>query len=213
MYRSFVRSPLSVVSRQHIQNVIVLMRGAGVPIWVRTGWQELRKRQGLHHRFPTAVIEWGVTIKGPISNLLLGEHVILQQGTDLHLGGMPWCEMAGRIEIGSGTTVSPKCSLWGAGVGGLIIGRNVSIGPGVRIVASRDDYKSRNGQHIFAAVEIGDDAIIFANSVIGPGVTVGTGAVVAACAVVTRDVPAGALVGGAPARFLGLRRPKGKATD
>ena len=51
-------------------------------------------------------------------------------------------------------------------------------------------------------VEIGRDVMIGANCTILPGVRVGDGATVSACSLVNADVPAGATVGGVPARLL-----------
>ena len=51
-------------------------------------------------------------------------------------------------------------------------------------------------------IMVGNDVWIGRESVILPGVTIGDGAIVAAGAVVTRDVPAGMVVGGVPARIL-----------
>lgn len=51
-------------------------------------------------------------------------------------------------------------------------------------------------------VEIGHDVWIGARAIIMPGVTIGTGAIVAANAVVTKDVPPFAVVGGVPARII-----------
>jgi acetyltransferase-like isoleucine patch superfamily enzyme len=51
-------------------------------------------------------------------------------------------------------------------------------------------------------VEIGRDAMIGANCTVLPGVRIGDGATVSACSLVNADVPAGAVVGGVPARLL-----------
>ena len=55
---------------------------------------------------------------------------------------------------------------------------------------------------MFGAVDIGDDVIVFSHAVISPGVSIGNGSVIAAGAVVTGDIPARCLVGGAPAKIL-----------
>jgi acetyltransferase-like isoleucine patch superfamily enzyme len=57
-------------------------------------------------------------------------------------------------------------------------------------------------------VVIGRDARIGAHSVIMPGITIGEGAIVAACSFVNRDVPDGAVYGGVPAKALNLANSK-----
>jgi acetyltransferase-like isoleucine patch superfamily enzyme len=108
----------------------------------------------------------------------------------------------GRLEIGEHSVISPHCVLYGAGPGGIRIGRRFDCGPGVAIFASRTDYRAGPDNHLFAPVVIGDEVIVYAHAVIGPGVTIGDRAVIAAGAVVTADVPKATLVGGAPARVL-----------
>lgn len=158
-----------------------------------------RTRRRLQQRFG-ARVEAGVEIRGPLEHLTLGRDVQIQAGTFLHLGGMPWCRNAGSLRIGDGGVVSPLCVIYACGPGGVTIGRNFDCGPHVGIYASRTDYEQGPGHHVFAPVEIGDDVVVFANCVISPGVRIGNGAVLAAGSVVTRDVPARTLVGGAPAR-------------
>ncbi|KAF1078997.1 2,3,4,5-tetrahydropyridine-2,6-dicarboxylate N-acetyltransferase [Methanogenium sp. MK-MG] len=81
---------------------------------------------------------------------------------------------------------------------GVLIEDNVFIGPNA--VLTNDPYPPHGGDHLRGPV-IRKGASIGANATILPGVEVGAGALVAAGAVVTRDVPARMLAIGSPARF------------
>lgn len=154
-------------------------------------------------RFPSLRLERNVIIKGRVSNIEIGKRVVIQSGTVVHAGGMAWCEGAGAVVIGDDSTISPNCVLYGAGPGGIRIGRRFDCGPSVGIYASRSDYANHDSNgRMFDAVVIGDDVVVFSHAVIGPGVRIGDRAVIAAGAVVLDDVPEGALVGGVPAKLL-----------
>lgn len=93
------------------------------------------------------------------------------------------------------------------GVGGITIGDNISFSPGVQIHTSNHRYEG--GEAIpydqvsfFKPVRVESHCWIGAGALICPGVTLGEGSVVAMGAVVTRDVPPCAVVGGNPARVL-----------
>lgn len=169
--------------------------------YLRALLREHRVRLALQRRFPTTVLERNVVVKGRLDNLSLGRGVVIQSGTVLHLGGMAWCGDAGRLEIGDGATISPNCVIYGVGPG-IRIGRRFDCGPGVGIFASRTDYHKGPDHHLLAPVSIGDAVIVYANAVIGPGVTIGDRSAIAACSVVTKSLPGGVLAGGAPARVL-----------
>ncbi|AOK90773.1 acetyltransferase [Paenibacillus polymyxa] len=80
----------------------------------------------------------------------------------------------------------------------ITIGNNSVIGYNTTILAHEyliEEYR-------IGKVVIGDHVLIGANTTILPGVTIGDGAIVAAGAVVHKDVPAGAFVGGNPLRDL-----------
>ncbi len=83
------------------------------------------------------------------------------------------------------------------------IGRNTIIGYNTTILA----HEYLVNEYRLGEVEIGDEVLIGANTLILPGVQIGDRAVVAAGSVVTRDVPPGAFVGGNPARPLKRRAP------
>jgi len=93
------------------------------------------------------------------------------------------------------------------------IGNDVMMGPEVLIYTSNHGTAAgtpmRQQPLECAPVWIGNDVWIGARCIILPGVTVGDGAVLAAGAVVTADVPANAVVGGVPARLLKYRTAEG----
>lgn len=83
------------------------------------------------------------------------------------------------------------------------IGDRVFIGP--RAVLTNDAYPLRQrAEYIPMGPELGDDVTIGANATLLPGVRIGKGAMVAAGAVVTHDVPAWNLAVGVPARIRDL---------
>jgi acetyltransferase-like isoleucine patch superfamily enzyme len=116
---------------------------------------------------------------------------------------MEWSHGQGGISIGSDTYVGPRVVLFGAG--GIHIGSRVLISPGVVIASHGHSIAPGNVPYslqntIFRPVVIEDNVWIGSNATILPGVRIGSGAVVAAGAVVTKDVPGGVLVRGVPAR-------------
>jgi len=83
----------------------------------------------------------------------------------------------------------------------ISIGANVAISTGVTIRDS--DNHSINGNEIITLpIKIGNHVWIGLNATILKGVTIGDGAVVAAGAVVTKNVPPKTLVGGVPAKVM-----------
>lgn len=85
----------------------------------------------------------------------------------------------------------------------VTIGDEFATGPGVMILAHDASLRNKMGYTRMAPVVIGDRVFIGARSVVLPGVTIGNDVTVAAGAVVTKDVPAGTLVAGIPARTIG----------
>ena len=111
-----------------------------------------------------------------------------------------------NIQIGTGTIIGGHVFLDGRDK--LIIGNHVDIASGVMIYNSEHDINSEDFHAISAPVEIGDFVFIGPRAIILPGVKIGRGAVVAAGAVVTKDVTEDAIVGGGPAEGIGERKVK-----
>lgn len=110
----------------------------------------------------------------------------------------------GRIDVGAGTELNGTAIVSHVGVR---IGAGVLFGPQVVIMDCDGHPVDRRlpdrVEHLkMAPVEIGDHAWIGYGAVIMKGVTIGHHAVVAACAVVTRDVPPHAVAAGNPARVV-----------
>ena len=110
------------------------------------------------------------------------------------------------VKIGQGTVIGDHCFLDGRAP--LKIGSHVDIASQVLIYNSEHDINSEDFDPIYGEVEIGDYVFIGPRATSLPGVKIGKGAIVAAGAVVTKDVPDFAIVGGVPAQVIGERKNK-----
>ncbi len=107
------------------------------------------------------------------------------------------------IQIGDHCCINRNCYLDGRN--GIYIGNNVNISFETVILTTQHDYNDEFFKIEAGEVRIEDHAWIGARSILLPGVTIGTGAVVAAGAVVVKDVPAYTVVGGVPAKKIAER--------
>lgn len=112
-----------------------------------------------------------------------------------------------NIYIGSNCIINKRTLLDGRG-GKLIIGNNVDIAQDVNIWTLEHDINGDDHNSIGNDVYIEDYVWIGARVTIQPGVRIGKGAVIGACALVTKDVPSMAVVGGVPAKIIGERNNK-----
>lgn len=108
------------------------------------------------------------------------------------------------ISIGAGTLVGDHAVLDGRAP--LRIGNHVDIASQVMIYNSEHDIHSKDFGPIDGSVTIDDYVFIGPRAIILPGVHIGKGAVIAAGAVVTKDVPEKGVVGGVPAKVIGERK-------
>lgn len=130
--------------------------------------------------------------------------VTIGKGTTIHMG----CKFfePGGVTIGEDTKVGDRAFLDGRAP--LTIGNHVDIASEVMIFNSEHDLEKEDFSAVEEPVEIGDYVFIGPRAIILPGVKVGRGAVVAAGAVVTRNVADFAIVGGVPAKVIGQRKNK-----
>jgi maltose O-acetyltransferase len=106
-----------------------------------------------------------------------------------------------RIQFGQRVRVGPD-SVLGA-YGGIVIGDDVRMSRGVRLETGGLDFTApRPFPHQGRPIHIQDGAWIGTHAVILGGVTIGSGAVIGAQAVVTKDVPSNTVVAGNPAKVV-----------
>jgi maltose O-acetyltransferase len=134
--------------------------------------------------------------------------ISLGSGSGVHLGCYVWFYGPGQIRrdgvaIGANSRINRDCTLDVRG--GLTIGENVSISPEVAILTAQHGVADPEFRVESRRVVIEDNVFVGTRAIILPGVTLGRGSVVAAGAVVTRDVPPLAIVAGVPARVVGTR--------
>jgi len=126
------------------------------------------------------------------------------------IGKQTWVQMGcqflnGRkVSLGDNSVVNFGCLIDGRQFQAQI-GNNVSIGPEATILTLGHDPQASDFEDRGGDVVIGDRAWIAYQALILPGVTIGDGAVVAARAVVTKDVEPYTIVAGNPAKPIGKR--------
>ena len=130
--------------------------------------------------------------------------VKIGKGTTIHMGAK-FFEPKG-VSVGEDTIVGDRAFLDGRDR--LVIGNHVDIASEVMIYNSEHDLNAPDFHAVNGEVTIGDYVFIGPRAIILPGVHVGEGAVIAAGAVVTKDVSPFAIVGGVPAREIGERKLK-----
>ena len=149
------------------------------------------------------------------------EREAIQVGDHCHLRGELFVfPHAGHIRIGDWVYIGPGSSIWSSSDDGVMIGNRVLISTNVHIHDT--DGHPKGAKDRFAQTKailtqghprqiagidargilIGDDVWIGFGASILKGVTIGEGAIVGAGSVVTRDVPAYAVVAGNPARMI-----------
>jgi maltose O-acetyltransferase len=111
-----------------------------------------------------------------------------------------------NITIGDGTIIGYACFIDGRDK--VTIGDNTDIASEVMIYNQEHDLSAEDFAANSSTVAIGNYVFIGPRAIILPGVTIGDASVVAAGAVVTKNVPKFAIVGGIPAKIIGERALK-----
>ncbi len=114
-----------------------------------------------------------------------------------------------NIFLGNRVHIQRHVYLWAGKKSKITIGHHTMVGPGSFVTSDNHGTKKneiiRDQEGVEADVSIGDDCWLGAYTIVLPGVNIGNGAVVAAGAVVTKDVAPLTIVAGVPARKIGSR--------
>ncbi len=149
-----------------------------------------------HSVHPAAICETNAV--GPGTRIWAFAHVLPGAviGADCNICDHVFIE--NDVVVGDRVTVKSGVQLWD----GVRLGNDVFVGPNATFTNDRFP-RSRKQPEVFATTLVRDGASVGANATILPGLTIGLNAMVGAGAVVTKDVPANAIVHGNPARIEG----------
>ena len=148
-------------------------------------------------------VEKGVRLLKTNGELNIGRKVNLHRGAKLSVYGNAFGAdgkaPVAKLTIGDGTAIGDRTEIH--------CGNSITIGNDTVIswdccIMDRDYHKLESDYEITKPVTIGNNVWIGCNVIVLKGVTIGDGAVIAAGSIVTKDVPAGALVGGNPAKII-----------
>lgn len=116
------------------------------------------------------------------------------------------CDFGNRVKFGKNVFINHSAIL--SASGGIEFEDGVSVAPGVRIATINHDFNNRHTIYTYGKVTIKKNAWIGMNVTICPGVTIGENSVIAAGAVVTKNVPSNVVAGGVPAKVIKELDPK-----
>jgi len=130
---------------------------------------------------------------------LYGAHV----GPHVHIHPTARIFIPWHLRIGAYSSIGDSAIIYNLGM--VTIGERTTISQYAHLCAGTHDHRDPEFRLLRSPITIGDEVWICADSFIGPNVTVGDRAIVAARGVAVKDVPAATIVGGNPARVLKQR--------
>jgi carbonic anhydrase/acetyltransferase-like protein (isoleucine patch superfamily) len=189
----------------------VLYKRKSVPL-LRKLWQRYRMWRFIsrtERRFQCQIAPSVSLVVDDPGTLEIGAGVYIGEFTVIHVRSAPGKQNA-TLRIGAQTSIGELNNIR-AGGGMIRIGEKCLISQHVSIIAA--NHESRKEQAVIDQpwseknnfVEIGNDVWVGTGAVILPGVSVGDGAIIAAGSIVTRNVEAGTIVAGCPAKFVKYR--------
>lgn len=154
------------------------------------------------YRYIKRCIGKGTVIRGRTriinsANVRISNSCLLQDNVYIRAGA------EGSVVFKRGCMINSFARFFGHG--GIELGEDTQIGPGVTITTTQHDYDQPGLPEIFKKVTLGRSVWVGANSTILPGITIGDHAVIGAGSVVTKDLPAGSVAVGVPATVIKIR--------
>ena len=112
------------------------------------------------------------------------------------------CTIGALAHIGQNVTIGHHCKIQGSAyiADACVLGNHVFVGPAA--VLLNDKYPPSNDRNKWQPIIVHDGAVIGGNATVIPGCTIGERSVLAAGAVLTKDLPAQEVWAGNPAKFL-----------
>lgn len=159
--------------------------------------------------FPTQPVP-GWRLGYSIRRWLLG-HIVEQCGTGVIVKGRAYFGTGRHLHVGDRSQLGQNLRA----ESDLVLGTDVVMGPDVVLMSSAHAFEATNipvnqqGALTRRPIIIGNDVWIGTRVIVLPGVTIGNQAVIGAGSVVTKSVPAGAIVAGNPARIIRYRGDRG----
>lgn len=157
----------------------------GRPVWIEAGWY-LCKILFFLSAFPWPSA-WKVRILCAFG-ARVGEGVVIKPRVNIHF---PW-----RLTIGDHAWIGEEA--WLLNLAEIDIGAHCCISQRAFLCTGNHDYRRSDMAYRNSPIRLEDGAWVGAQSFVGPGVTIGCDAVVAAGSIVTRDLPAGMVCAGSP---------------
>ncbi len=156
-----------------------------------------RERQTLMEQYNAS------PIADPLTRRELLVELMGQVGSEVEVRAPVYVDYGSNVRIGSGVFLNYGCQL--ADVAAITIGDHCQIGPNVQLLTPihpLDPQRRKDLWETAAPITLGSNVWLGGGVIVLPGITIGDDTVVGAGAVVTKDLPAGVLAVGNPAKVV-----------
>jgi len=188
-----VQTPTDTRRWQRLEEFRAADRGR--PRWVALLWQMVQAT--LFRWSPHFLHGWRRMLLRAFG-AKIGQSVVLRPSARVHF---PW-----RLEIGDRSWIGDE--VWLYSLGEIRIGSDTVIAQRSYLCAGSHDYLDPSFPTLLPPISVGNQVWLASDVFVGPGVSIGDGAVVGARGSVFRDLPGGMIYRGSPAQLVGPRQAK-----